>query len=217
MELNKDNCRQSIYLDFEGTGRTQENDCPLPHMAGLFRPNENGKAGSYEAIFFNSQWIAPKNGSSGKGSIEEFDKAINMMIDEANDKQSCIVFWSDHERGVIEKYLPELYDSFEKVGFNLLPELRSIKNRRNIELDESIDKKLNQYLKAFYPERQQISSFNPGPAEACRKIDTCSQRSRRWSNWDDKEKQYVRDLLSYNEQDCKATWLLALKYSNMKT
>jgi len=55
--------RRSVYLDFEGEGKNSNTGIPLPHMAGIFRPNPvKGGGCSYEAVFFKETWKAPVNG-----------------------------------------------------------------------------------------------------------------------------------------------------------
>jgi len=217
MDFNRIIARNSIYLDFEGEGKSRNTGIPLPHMAGVFRPNPgNGSNEKYEAIFFKEFWKPCKNGSQNKGRIEKFATTIENLIKEAKDKDACIVFWSDYERSVIELNAPAYLDMFEGVSFNLLPPLRKIKNSKAIVLDENLKKKvLNQYLKAFCPNRPLVQTYNIGPAEACRRIDNFSEHYPKWGNWPTEKKQYLYDLLKYNEEDCRATWWLGKKLGNI--
>ena len=91
----------------------------------------------------------------------------------------------------------------------------SLANSRGIQLDESIDKILNQYIQAFLPNLSQVKEFQPGPAEACRRIDAQSTQVTRWRSWPEKSKEYVKNILEYNEEDCRATWLLGKKLGNV--
>lgn len=215
MEFNSTIARNSIYLDFEGEGKKKTAGTPLPHMAGLFRPKSIGSGGTYEAIFFKSTWEAAKNGSKGKARISDFKSAIENLIKEAKENNAYIVFWSDYERKVIELNAPELLDKFASVAFNLLPPLRRIKNRKRIQLDDALEKVLNQYLKAF-TNRPLIQPCKPGPAESCKRIDNFSSKYPKWKSWPVEKKQYIYDLLEYNEKDCRATWWLGKKLGNMK-
>jgi hypothetical protein len=216
MIFNSVVARNSVYLDFEGEGKSKNTGIPLPHMAGIFRPNQDkGSGGKYEAIFFKESWKPCKNGSKGKGRVADFATTIENLIREAKDKNAYIVFWSDYERSVIELNVPELLVIFESVGFNLLPPLKTIKNSRVIALDQKLEKVLNQYLKAFLPNRPLVPTYKLGPAEACRRIDNFSERYTRWRNWPTEKKQYLYDLLKYNEQDCRATWWLGRKLGNI--
>jgi len=216
MNFNAQKARQSLYLDFEGEGRSSLSHCPMPHMLGIFRPHPvRGGSGKYEAVFFNETWTAPVNGSSSRAHIAEFEQTINNLIALARERDGCLVYWSDHERHIVEQYAPKSLEAFNEVGFNLLPALRKLKNKRNLMLDESIDKVLNQYLNAFIPKRPLINECRPGPAEACRRIDQCTRRYTRWGRWPNPKKQYVLNLLSYNEKDCRATWWLAKKLGNI--
>ena len=213
-KFNSEIARNSIYLDFEGEGKKKTSGSPLPHMAGLFRPNSNGNGGIYDAIFFKSAWQPAKNGSRGLAKTGDFKITIENLITEAKEKGAYIVFWSDYERNVIELNAPELLDSFESVSFNLLPPLRTIKNRKKIALDQELGKVLNQYLKAF-TNRPLIESCQPGPAESCKRIDNFSKKHPKWKDWPTDKKQYLYDLLEYNKKDCCATWWLGKKLGNI--
>ena len=53
MEFDAEMARRSIYLDFEGEGKNARARYPLPHMAGIFRPDpDKGGGGKYETVFF---------------------------------------------------------------------------------------------------------------------------------------------------------------------
>ena len=216
MIFNPQIARRSVYIDFEGEGKNRKSGNPLPHMVGTFRPNPiKGGGGIYKALFFRESWKAPVNGSQGKADIADFDVEVSNLIEEASETGSYIIYWSDYERRVIELNAPHLLKSFEEVAFNLLPPLRTIKNKRRIELDVAIDKTLNQYMKVFLPKRPFVQEFNPGPAEVCRRIDHYSTKILKWSKWPEDKKRYVLNLLKYNEEDCRATWLLGRKLANM--
>ena len=208
--------RRSIYVDFEGEGKNAGSRYPLPHMVGIFRPDPvRGGGGKYEAVFFREAWGAPVNGSREKSCIAGFAETIAGLIEEAKARDSLICFWSEHELGVIKANAPELAAAFEAVGFNLLPPLRTIKNRYRWRLDKSSGKGLNQYLELFLEKRPRVSEIQPGPAEACRRIDRACNAHARWRNWPETKKKYARNLISYNKEDCKSTWLLGRKLGNM--
>ena len=62
--LTKPELRSSIIFDFEGEGRHIGAEiAPLPHMVGVFRPNERGKSGRYEWVGFKPSWKPATNGS----------------------------------------------------------------------------------------------------------------------------------------------------------
>jgi hypothetical protein len=209
MSLNFDaeTARRSIYVDFEGEGKNARSRCPLPHMVGIFRPDPvRGGGGEYEAVFFREAWKAPVNGSHEKSRTAGFAETIAELIAEAKTRGGFIGFWSEHELGVIKANAPELADAFETVGFNLLPPLRTIKNRNRWQLDKASGKGLNQYLEVFLEKRPRVGEIKPGPAEACRRIGRACSTHGRWRNWPENKKEYVRNLIRYNKQDCKSTW-----------
>ena len=210
--------RRSIYVDFEGEGPNNRSDHPLPRMVGIFRPDPvKGGGGEYEAVFFREAWKAPANGSGEKSRTAGFAETIAELVAEAKAHGGFIGFWSEHELGVIKANAPELADAFEVVGFNLLPPLRRIKNRNRWRLDKSSGKGLNQYLEIFLHNRPRVSEIQPGPAEACRRIDRACNAHARWRNWPETKKKYVRNLISYNKEDCKSTWLLGRKLGNINS
>ena len=64
--------RSAIYLDFEGRKSIEGEEYPLPHMAGIFRPNTKGKSGKYYANFFKPEWKPAKNGAGSNVSNDDF-------------------------------------------------------------------------------------------------------------------------------------------------
>lgn len=214
MDFDIEVARNSIYLDFEGEGKSNNKGIPLPHMAGVFRPKaDKGGGGSYEPVFFRDNWIGPRNGSKD-ATILGFENFIDGLIREVKEKQGLIVFWSDYERSVIELNLPHRLQAFNEHSFNLLPPFRKLKNREKKELDKTIPKVLNQYMKAFHPNRKLVPDLEPGAAEICRRIDNFCEKYKKWRQWPEEKKQYVYDLLEYNKLDCVSTWLLAKKLGN---
>ena len=210
--------RRSIYVDFEGVGKNAATDYPLPHMVGIFRPDPvKGGGGEYEAVYFRDSWKAPANGSREKARTAGFAETIAGLIAEAIARDGFIAFWSTHELETIQANAPELADAFGAVGFNLLPPLRTIKNRYRWRLDESSGKELNQYLQVFRGNRPLVGEIKPGPAEACRRIDKACSAHGRWKSWPEHKKEYVRNLVRYNKEDCRATWLLGQKLGNMNS
>jgi predicted RecB family nuclease len=48
----------------------------------------------------------------------------------------------------------------------------------------------------------------------CQRIDAACAKTKRWGNFTDVQKKYVKDLLAYNEGDCRSTWLIAKRVGN---
>ena len=67
------------------------------------------------------------------------------------------------------------------------------------------DKALNAYLSAISPKSALVNAPNVGAAESCRRLDSYSTNQKKWSNWDDKQKEVAADLVRYNREDCRAT------------
>ena len=209
--------RNSIFIDFEGEGKRRDGTIPLPHMVGVFRPNDKGKSGNYQATFFREQWHPAANGTGGKATEDEFEDFFKSLILECKQNSKLCIFWSSHELKVLELYLPrKLFDELSKYSFNLLPDVRRYANLRRNRLLDSGERarKLDEYFQLYYRKRSPFPSIKPGPAETCRRIDRACHSNKRWKNFSDRQKTYVKDLLAYNEGDVRCTWLLALKVAN---
>ena len=209
--------RNSIFIDFEGLGKTTENAAPLPHMVGEFKPNSRGKGGVYKAIFFKGEWRPAKNGVWSLAEINIFNSYFSELLIEAKSRQCLIIHWSIHEKVILEKYLPAaLFNSLEKYLHNILPDVRRYTNRRRRRILESGEKahSLDEYFKLWYQKRKPYPPINPGPAETCRRIDAACKSNSRWKNFSDRQQRYVKDLIAYNRGDVECTWLLSLKVAN---
>ena len=67
----------------------------------------------------------------------------------------------------------------------------------------------------MYQKRHPYSPLLLGPAEACRRIDTACINHTKWRHFTHMQKSYARDLIKYNEGDCRSTWLIAKKLANV--
>ena len=209
--------RNSIFIDFEGEGKKKDKIIPIPHMVGVFRPNDKGKSGKYHATFFREQWHPASNGSGGKATECEFEDFFKSLLLECQQQSKLCIFWSNHELKVLELYLPKpLFNKLSKYTFNLLPDVKRYANiRRNRVLDSGEKAhSLDEYFQLYFRKRMPFPPINPGPAETCRRIDRACYSNKRWKNFTDRQKTYVKDLLAYNEGDVRCTWLLALKVAN---
>jgi hypothetical protein len=206
--------RNAIYLDFEGEGKKRNNEIPKPHMAGFFRPNSKGKSGKYNCIFFNKNWKAASNGIRAAG-YEYFDTCFEMLAHELEEKDAYLVYWTIHEEVVLEKYLPQgLFDRLSPRLHNLHPIARTYANGRRIFGNNvsARNKTLEEFFEVLYCKRK------PNPplraAEACRRIDKACSKHKKWKQFSEKQKNYVKDLTAYNQGDCRSTWLIAKKLGN---
>ena len=97
----RDHC---IYLDFEGEGRSKNQGSPPPHLTGVYRPRslQWGNA-HYKTTFFKEPW---KSISHVRGTCEYVPSIagfISGLIDEVEQNDQKIVYWSDYERAVVEE------------------------------------------------------------------------------------------------------------------
>jgi hypothetical protein len=209
--------RNSIFIDFEGEGLKKDKTTPLPHMVGVFRPNDSGRSGKYQATFFREQWHPAANGSGGKATECEFEDFFKSLLLELKQHSKLCIFWSIHELVVLKLYLPaSLFNELSKYMFNLLPDVRryaSIRRYRKLDSGEKAHS-LDEYFQLYFKKRKPYPPISPGPAATCRRIDLACTRNKKWKKFSDRQKAYVKDLLAYNEGDVRCTWLLALKVAN---
>jgi hypothetical protein len=212
-ELNKVIVKNAIYLDFEGEGKKADHSIPCPHIAGLYRPYLEGY--KYSVLFFKESWKPIKSGHNvDRDRIGNFNDLMADLIEEAEQEGRLIIFWTVHERTIIEHHAPELLERFDRVGFNLYKSARRFANRRGLLRDNDEKKGLNQYLKLLKNAAPLVIACKPTAAEACRRIDNYASRKRRWRLWTDEQKSVAKGLIRYNKDDCLAVLKLARKLGN---
>lgn len=206
--LNPEQYRSSIYIDFEGEGPIGQGPPPMPHMCGSFKPNPTGKNGKYSAVFFKELWKPAKNGVYRTAEICNFCDYFESLCDDASNNNSFIVYWSIHEETVLKKYLSQtLFSKIEKYLYNLHPIARRYARRtkkfgRN---QTARGKSLEDFYEAMYRKRKPQPPIKPGPAKVCRQIDRACKNKKKWKSFTDRQKQYVNDLINYNQGDCRST------------
>lgn len=208
--------RNAVYLDFEGEGRKKDRVVPQPHMTGIFSPNEKGAGGTYKGIFFKAQWKSAANGIHSAECIE-FNEFFEDVVTLLERKHAHLVFWSIHESLVLETFLPKsLFRRLEPYLYNLHPPTKKYLNRKRAfgRHDTARGKTLEECFAALRTKRQPYPPFPLGAAEACRRIDAASAAHKKWRHFSDKQKSYVRDLVQYNQGDCRSTWIIAKRIGN---
>jgi len=208
--------RNATYLDFEGEGKKRNGAVPLPHMAGLFRPNKKGKSGKYTCVFFKQNWKPISNGISA-AECSTFDEFFLVLSKELEEMDSYLVYWTMHEDMILKKYLStQLYKRLEPRLFNLHPIARKYANRRRIfgHEESARNRSLEDFFASMYQKRNPYPPFPLGAAEACRRIDTVCKNFSKWKHFSDQQKSYAKDLIAYNEGDCRSTWLIAKRLGN---
>lgn len=212
-KLNPELVKNGIYLDFEGEGKKRDGTVPSPHLAGTYRPYLAGY--KYSVLFFKSYWKPVKAmHMSEHDQIGEFKHLMDALITEAEQEDRKIIYWTIHEKAMIEMHAPELLDRFQKVGFNLHKPVKKYANRRGYLRDDDEKKGLNQYLQLLKSTSPLIIACKPTAAEACRRVDNYSQKKKRWRNWTIEQKNIAKDLLRYNKDDCLGVLKLARKLGN---
>jgi hypothetical protein len=209
--------RNAIYLDFEGEGKKRDGTIPMPHMAGIFRPNITGTNGKYESIFFNKSWKPIYNHFYKTSKSLNFEEYFKELLKELEYKKCNLIIWTIHEKMILEEFLQnKTFAKINKYIYNIHPDARKYANRRRLfGMDGTAKRKsIEEMLEALYKRRNPFPPFPLGAAEACRRIDTACRRNTRWRSFSDQQKSYAKDLVAYNKGDCKSTWLIAKKVGN---
>ena len=214
--LSPNEFRNAIYLDFEGEGRKRDGTVPIPHMAGLFRPNQAAKSGKYACAFFSETWKSALNGVKASKSTT-FDAFFSELTIELHERESYLVYWTGHEYMILDRYLnEEIFNKLKPYLYNLHPPAAKYARRTNLFGQNNSSKKLGleDFYSAIYPSRSAQPSLSRGASKTCKLIDAACDRRGRWKRFSEREKGYVTELISYNEGDCRSTWLIAKKVGN---
>jgi hypothetical protein len=214
--LSPNEFRNAIYLDFEGEGRKRDGTVPMPHMAGLFRPNQTRKSGQYTCAFFKQSWKPASNGIKVAQCVT-FDELFAELAIELEKKDGYLVYWTIHEQIILQEYLSdELYARLAPRLFNLHPIAKKYANRKRLFGSNMSAKKrtLEEFFAAMYSKRNPYPPFPLGAAEACRRIDKVCNTNNIWKRFSERQKAYVLDLVAYNQGDCRSTWLIAKRLGN---
>ena len=207
----------SLYIDFEGFGRSPRDPCPHPHMLGVYKPGLGVQAATYDAFLFRESWKPVANGSRGRAILSNLYEALDWILEEAESGGGRIVHFSMHEETVIETHCREFCDDFQAYSFNVKPPLDRMYNQI---LTDVVGKPhtLDEHMETWFPDYD-MTKLPGGAADACRTIDKTAERLRRWKRWSDGEKSRAHELLDYNCNDCEATFKLAtlLAFHQAKT
>ena len=136
---------------------------------------------------------------------------------ELEEKNTYLVYWTIHEEVMLQEYLSdELYARFAARLFNIHPMAKRYANRRRLfgSKESATKRTLDEFFAAMYQKRHPYPPFPLGAAEACRRIDKVCNTNNRWKRFSEKQKAYVRDLVAYNQGDCRSTWLIAKRLGN---
>ena len=217
MMLSPNEFRNAIYLDFEGEGRRRDGTVPMPHMAGLLRPNQTRRSGQYTCAFFKQNWKPASNGITVAQCVT-FNELFNELAIELEKKDGYLVYWTVHESMILNQYLnEEIFNKLEPFLYNLhSPAATKFARRTSLFGQNTTSKKkgLDDFYSAIYPNRSKQPSLSRGPAKTCKLIDSACDRRGKWKHFSEREKNYVAELISYNKGDCRSTWLIAHKIGN---
>ncbi len=209
----------AIYLDFEGRGPSPKDlDIKkLPHMAGIFKPKQDGFPEHYQCICFKEEWSPIANGHQ-RLVICEFIAFFQEMANQVQQSRSKIIFWSDYERVVLKQFLDKpTFKKIEPFLINLKSSVDRYYGQRKelvARKDISFDK-LDDCFAAMYPKRKPFKELSIGAAKSCGTIDKMCIKNKKWKQFSEEQRSCIKDLIDYNFGDCKKTWLIAKKVSNL--
>jgi hypothetical protein len=186
-------------------------------MAGIFRPNAKGKSGKYSANFFKPEWKPAKNGAGLNVNNDDFQTFFSLLLEELKGFDKHLVFWTVHEETILKRHLPQqIWRRLEPYLYNVHPLAKGYANRfKKFGADNTAKgKSLEDFLSVMYQKRHPYPPLPNGPSKVCQRIDRACARTQRWKNFTDTQKKYVKDLLAYNEGDCRSTWLIAKRVGN---
>ena len=197
----------TLFLDFEGEGPKGPDRVPqLPFLAGLYRPKARGRKSQFSVSLFREHCTPVKNGIPEISEITTLEAFITHITTRAETEGLTVCYWSHHELETVRHFLStNIAERFEAVSLNVKPLADRHLNRRGRKIADIEDKALNAYLSAISPKSALVNAPNVGAAESCRRLDRYSTNQKKWSNWDEKQKEVATDLVKYNREDCRAT------------
>ena len=216
---DRETAESSIYIDFEGFGRSPKNPMPHPHMLGAYQPKQSDKKSIFHTFCFKDEWRPISNGWSPNSEVCTLNKAIEKLLSLVQEKGGLLVYFSDHERAVVEKYCSaSLYMKFDEGSFNVKPALERMFNSNLAQGTNGGQgpRTLNEYMEHYFPGHRQVNTIlgAKGAADACRRLDKVCTSELNWGAWADENKALAKALLNYNKGDCISTWKLAKRLAN---
>ena len=197
--------KKAIVIDFEGPGPSKKK-LPLPLLLGACGPWTGSKR-AYKAFFLKEQLapIAKSRSLIGRPEITTLKKAIEQILDLAENQNLRVAYYSVHEETVIQQYAPGLLNRFLKCGFNAKISGKAMCNRQGIEKHEDEDYSLENVIRWLRIEGA-ITPVRPkrGVPETCKFIEKVAGTKKKWGQWTKAEKLLVSELLRYNKVDIKA-------------
>ena len=209
--------KKHICIDFEGEGKKNSGERPLPHLLGALVPRLDGLGKDYY-LFLLREELAPIERAASLPGRTEFRRtctlaeAVAHLIDLAEERDCRLVGYSIHELSVIQAHLPERSaerKAFELRWYNVKKKANALRKRRGI---DAPDDKLDSLVRALMPKHKSPPPPKCGSkgraAEACRQLTTAGAKNKRWRSWNPRQKQLAKELLAYNKGDCVAVWKL---------
>lgn len=205
--------KKHICIDFEGEGKKNSGERPLPHLLGALVPRINGQGNDYYLFLLHAELAPIERAASLPGKTEfrrtcTLAEAIAQLIELAKERDCRLVGYSIHELNVIQDHLPARSPerrAFEGLWYNVKKKANALRKRRGL---DAPDDKLDSLVRALMPKHKSPPPPRCGAAEACRRLGKAGARSQRWRNWAPTHKQLAKELLAYNKGDCVAVWKL---------
>ena len=210
--------KKHICIDFEGEGKKNSGERPLPHLLGALVPRLDGQGKDYYLFLLRNELAPIERAASIPGKTEfrrtcTLTEAIAQLIELAEARDCRLVGYSIHELNVIQDHLPQRSaerKAFELRWYNVKKKATALRNRLGI---DAPDRTLDSLIRALMPKHKSPPPPKCGAAEACRRLSAAGSKSTRWRSWAPKHKQLAKELLAYNKGDCVAVWKLMNRVS----
>ena len=201
--------KKHICIDFEGEGKKNSGERPLPHLLGALVPRLDGHGKDYYLFLLREELAPIERAASLPGKTEfrrtcTLTEAIAQLIELAEARDCRLVGYSIHELNVIQDHLPQRSaerKAFELRWYNVKKKATAIRNRLGI---DAPDRTLDSLSRALMPKHKSPPPPKCGAAEACRRLSAAVSKSTRWRSWAPTHKQLAKELLAYNKGDCVA-------------
>ncbi|MAW61395.1 MAG: hypothetical protein CMJ94_11240 [Planctomycetes bacterium] len=104
--------KKHICIDFEGEGKRNSGERPLPYLLGALVPRLDGQGRDYYLFLLREELAPIERAASLLGKTElrrtcTLAEAVAQLIDLAEERDCRLVGYSIHELSVVQGHLPE--------------------------------------------------------------------------------------------------------------
>jgi len=216
--ISPEEARRAIYFDFEGLKSEGEEESPLPALLG----HECEK--TFRCQVLDERLMLMRRGvkrcREGASTIED---AMRELIERCEREGRKLMSFSDHERMICEEWLPEeLYGRFEKLWVNAKKQIGWWSRKRPAKHAEIVDRPEEEGGGRTLANYCHMAGLNPsqppekGPAETIRFLYRKMAKVRPGRRLDPATRARAKELVRYNQEDCRRLGRLTLKAANLR-